>query len=383
MNNFADFKLNDFIINNLEKQGIEKPTEVQAKSFPFTLSGKDVIGRAKTGTGKTLSYLIPMVQKIDQDNRNVQMIALAPSRELAMQIIKVAREITADTNIRCASLVEGMDMKKQIKAIKEKPQLIIATPGRLVHLLGDRNIKIHDTKIISLDEVDQILMKGSKEKIYRIIKATLRDRQILSFSATLSKEAKEVLDDIMKAPKELLLDHVKPVPQSIEHKYIVSKLPTKTDTLDEILKAEKPKKSLVFINKNENVERFVKNLKKRGYLVEGIQTRTKNQDRQSYIDKFNRGKIRILVTTDLFTRGMDFADVTHVFNMDLPRNKVDYLHRAGRTGRMNKEGLVVNIVRDREKFILYKMMKQLNIKVGAIHMVGGKVLDEKKIVKRR
>ncbi|MCT4595991.1 MAG: DEAD/DEAH box helicase [Anaeromicrobium sp.] len=383
MNKFTDYKLQDFIINNLKAEHIESPTEVQEKSLPFTLSGKDVIGKAKTGTGKTFSYLIPMVEKIDENNRNVQMIVLSPSRELAMQILKEAKKLTKDTNIRCQSFVEGHDMNKQIKKVKEKPQLIVATPGRLIHLLGDKNIKVHDTKIIALDEVDQILQKGSKEKVYKIIKSTLKDRQILSFSATLSEEAKTVLEDIMENPIRLYLDHAKPVPQNIEHKYIVSKAPTKTHTLDDLLKIIKPKKSLVFINKNENVERFVKSIRKRGYLVEGIQTRTKNQQRETYISQFNRGKIKILVTTDLFTRGMDFEDVTHVFNMDLPLDNVDYLHRAGRTGRMDKDGLVVNIVRDREKFVLYKMMKKLNIHVEAIHIIKNKIMAEKKVVRRK
>ncbi|MDR5658960.1 DEAD/DEAH box helicase [Serpentinicella sp. ANB-PHB4] len=380
---FNDLNLKQFIIENLEAEGITNPTEIQAQSIPFILEGKDVIGKAKTGTGKTLSYLLPMIEKIDHEKRELQMLVLAPSRELSLQIHREAEQVIKDTKITCMSLVEGMNISRQLDKLKSKPQLIIATPGRLLHIIGLKKLKMHGVKMIALDEVDQILQQGLREKVNAVISSTLKDRQLVSFSATLSEEALTTLRDIMKSPEHISLDRAKPIPSKIEHLYIISKAPKKTETLAELTHVLKPAKSLVFINKNENVDRFVKELKSLGLAVAGIQTRTKNQDRQHYLSSFNNGKLNVLVTTDIFTRGMDFRNVSHIFNMDLPLNPVDYLHRAGRTGRMNTNGVVYNIVRDREKFIMYKMMKQLNIDVKAVSIVNQKVVDVDKIIKKK
>ncbi|MBB6217744.1 superfamily II DNA/RNA helicase [Anaerosolibacter carboniphilus] len=383
MRTFKDYKLKEFIAKNLEKIDIIQPSEIQEKTILPILEGKDVIGKAKTGTGKTLAYLLPMIQKIDPQKRELQALVLAPSRELSLQIQREAENIIQDTEIRIQSIVEGMDIERQLEKLKEKPHVIIATPGRLVHIIGLKKIKMHGVNIIALDEVDQILEQGLGEKVNAVIQSTLRDRQLLSFSATMSDAAKEVLYQLMKEPQYINLDEAQPIPNKIEHQYVVSKTPKKTETLEELLQAIKPSKALIFINKNENVDRFVKDLHRKGYSIGGIQSRTKNQDRQHLLASFQKGKLKLLVTTDLFTRGMDFRNVSHIFNMDLPLNKIDYLHRAGRTGRMHREGVVINIVKDREKFIMYKMMKELNIQVKPVTIINSKVVPVDKIIQRK
>ncbi|SDK72806.1 DEAD/DEAH box helicase [Natronincola ferrireducens] len=377
---FEEFNLKQFIVENLETEGINNPTEIQANSIPHILEDKDVVGKAKTGTGKTLAYLIPMIEKIIPEKKELQMLVLAPSRELSLQIHREAEGVVKNTNITAMPLVEGMDINRQLDKLKNKPQLIIATPGRLVHIIGLKKIKMHGVKMIALDEVDQMLEQGLQEKVHAVINTTLKDRQLVSFSATLSKEALSILQSLMKKPQYISLDNAKPVPSKIKHLYIVSKASKKTETLAELMEVLKSPKSLVFINKNENVDRFVKELKSFGLSVEGIQTRTKNQDRQHILATFNKGELKTLVTTDLFTRGMDFRNVSHIFNMDLPLNSTDYLHRAGRTGRIDKEGVVYNIVRDREKFIMYKMMKGLNIEVKPVSILNGKITAVEEII---
>ncbi|MDF2546042.1 MAG: box helicase [Anaerosolibacter sp.] len=383
MKTFKEYTLKGFIIENLEKTDIMQPSEIQEKTIQPILEGKDVIGKAKTGTGKTLAYLLPMIEKIDPQKRELQVLVLAPSRELSLQIQREAEAVIKDTEIRIQSIVEGMDIERQLEKLKDKPHLLIATPGRLVHIIGLKKIKMHEVKIIALDEVDQILEQGLGEKVNAVIQSTQRDRQLLSFSATMSDAAKKVLYQLMKEPLYINLDEAQPIPSKIEHQYIVSKAPKKTETLEELLQTIKPAKALIFINKNENVDRFVKDLHRKGYSIGGIQTRTKNQDRQHLLASFQKGKLKLLVTTDLFTRGMDFRNVTHIFNMDLPLNKIDYLHRAGRTGRMHREGVVMNVVKDREKFIMYKMMKELNIQVKPVTIINGKVVPVDKIVQRK
>lgn len=380
---FKDFGLQNFILKNLEENHIIKPSQIQSETIALILEGRDVVGKAKTGTGKTLAYLLPMIEKIDVSKKELQMLILAPSRELSLQIKAEAQRIVEGTDILVDAVVEGMALNRQLDKLKKKPHIIVATPGRLVHIMGLKKIKLHNIKIVALDEVDQILEQGLQDKIHVVLKSTLKDRQILSFSATISDESQKILNAIMNHPTFINLDHIKPIPSKIEHQYIVSKAPKKTETLAKLLKIIKPSKSLVFINKNQNVERFVKEIKSLGFSVGGIQTRSKNQERQNLLNNFNKGKLKILVTTDLFTRGMDFREVSHIFNMDLPLNKTDYLHRAGRTGRMGKSGLVINIVRDREKFILYKMMKNLNIKVTPIQMINEKVVPVKELIQRK
>lgn len=380
---FGKLNLKQFILENLQTEGIKNPTEIQMDSIPHILEGQDVIGKAKTGTGKTLAYLIPMIEKIDPNKRELQMLVLAPSRELSIQIHREAEHVIKNTDITAMPLVEGMNVRRQLDKLKNKPQIIIATPGRLVHIIGLKKIKMHGVKMIALDEVDQMLEQGLQEKVHAVIATTLRDTQLVSFSATLSQKALNILQAFMKKPQYISLDNAKPVPTKIKHLYIVSKALKKTETLEELMQVLKPTKALVFINRNENVDRLVKELKSSKLSVGGIQTRTKNQDRQHILATFNEGGLKILVTTDIFTRGMDFRNVSHIFNMDLPLNPIDYIHRAGRTGRMNKEGIVYNIVRDREKFIMYKMMKGLNIHVTPVNIFNGKITDVKKIVHRK
>ena len=380
---FKDFNIKQFIVENLEREEKINPTEIQEVAIPKILDGHDVIGKAKTGTGKTLAYLIPMIEKIDPEKRELQMLVLAPSRELSLQINREIESVIKGANINSVTILEGMEINRQLDKLKDKPQIIVATPGRLLHIIGLKKLKVHGVKIIALDEVDQILEQGFREKVHSIIDSTLKDRQVVSFSATLSKDALDILNSIMKEPKYISLDNAKPVPTGIKHFHIVTTAPKKTETLSELIQVLKPTKSLVFINKNENVDRFVKELKTYGLSVGGIQTRTNNQDRQHILTTFNNGKLKILVTTDLFTRGMDFSDVSHIFNMDLPLNPVDYLHRAGRTGRMNKKGQVYNIVRDREKFIMFKMMKKLNIDVVEISIINGKIKVVEDIINRK
>lgn len=378
---FEEFNLKKFILENLETEGIKNPTEIQVHSIPQILGGKDVVGKARTGTGKTLAYLIPMVEKIDPEKKELQMLVLAPSKELSLQIHREAESIVKNTSINIIPLVEGTNIKRQLDKLKKKPQFIIATPGMLVHLIGLKKVKMHGVKMIALDEVDQMLGQGLQDKVHAVINTTLKDRQLVSFSATLSKDALSILQSLMKKPQYIFLDKDKPVPSKIKHLYIVSKTLKKTETLAELMQVLKPSKSLVFINKNENVDRFVNELKSLGLSVGGIQTRTKNQEREHTLATFNKGELNVLVTTDIFTRGMDFRNVSHIFNMDLPLNPIDYLHRAGRTGRMNKEGVVYNIVRDREKFIMHKMMKSLNIDVIPVIILNGKVTAVKEIIR--
>ncbi|KXG74120.1 DEAD/DEAH box helicase [Thermotalea metallivorans] len=383
MKTLKEYPWKEFILKNLEAVHITVPTEIQEKTIPHILRGRDVIGKAKTGTGKTLAYLLPMIQKIEPEKRELQMLVLAPSRELSLQIQREADKAVKNTEIRVQTIVEGIDLNRQLEKLKEKPHMVIATPGRLMHIIGLKKIKMHGVKIIALDEVDQILVQGLGEKVQAIIKSTLKERQLLSFSATISEEAKETLYRLMKEPLFINLDEAQPVPEKIEHQYIVSNAPKKTETLEELLQIIKPSKALIFINRNENVDRFVKTLQSKGYSVGGIQTRTNNQDRQHLLASFQKGQRKLLVTTDLFTRGMDFQNVTHIFNMDLPLNKIDYLHRAGRTGRMYREGTVINIIRDQEKFIMYKMMKELNIQVKAITIIHEKIVPVEKIIQKK
>ena len=214
---FKDFNLQPFIAKNLEEVGITQPTEIQSETVGLILGGKDVIGKAKTGTGKTLAYLLPMIQQIESQKKELQMLVLAPSRELSLQIQREAENVIKDTGIAVVSLVEGMDINRQLEKLRNKPHLVIATPGRLVHIIGLKKIKMHAVRIIALDEVDQMLQQGLLEKVQAVVGSTMKERQIISFSATVSPEAKNLLVSLMKSPVFIQLDHIKPIPTKIQH----------------------------------------------------------------------------------------------------------------------------------------------------------------------
>lgn len=375
---FESLGIPGMLTEKLKNHNIQVPTEVQAEAIPLILQGKDIIGQSPTGTGKTLAYLLPLLTGISPENKGIQVLVLAPTRELAVQITKVANELGGDQGILTVSVLGGVNIQRQVDSLKKKPQLVVGTPGRVLELIRLRKINAQGIKTIVIDEADKMWQMGFKEDVQAIIKSTLRDRQVIMVSATVAPEMVAESLAILNRPEMVNISQDTQIAGTIKHIYFMTQEKNKAEMLQKLIGSYKPPKAIVFINSNKGVLPFARRFRDFGYTTEGLHSELNPQERKAVLEKFRSGKARLLVTTDLFARGMDIKDVEIVFNFDVPFNSEYYIHRAGRTGRAGKSGLAINFVTPEQKFIMTKYEKQLNISIEEWGMSGDKVVPVRK-----
>lgn len=366
MKNFSELNLDDKIILGLEKQGITVPTEIQSLTIPEILNNKDVIGEAHTGSGKTLAFLTPLFQKIDASKKDLQALILAPTRELVMQIEKQAKLLSENSNmqVNSISIIGDVNMDKQIKKLKEiKPQIVVGTPGRVLDLIRKKKIKAHTIKTIVLDEGDNLLDNTHLRTIKDIIKSTMRDRQLLIFSATVSAKAMPIAKELMKDPIIFKNEKKASLNPNIEHMYIEVEERDKAEVLRKLIAAVNPSKAIVFINRGFDVEMIADKLKYHNQNSFAMHKRITKEQRQQALENFRNGKINILVSSDISARGLDIDGISHIINLDFPANANEYLHRAGRTARGNAHGTTISLVTKREFPALRIYEREFNIKI--------------------
>lgn len=377
MNTFQDLNLSNNIIEGLKKQSIDTPTEIQALTIPEILINKDVIGEAHTGSGKTLAFLAPLFEKIDKNTQGVQVLILAPTRELVMQIEKQCKLLAQNSNINISStpIIGDVNMDKQIKKLKEaKPNIVIGTPGRVLDLIKKKKIKAHTIKTIVLDEGDNLLDNTHLRTVQDIIKSTMRDRQLLVFSATISPKAMDILKDLMKEPVIFKNKEKISLNPNIKHIYIEVEERDKPEVIRKLVAAENPSKTLVFINRGFNVELIADKLNYHHKNAFAMHKRITKEQRQQALEKFRNGSIDILVSSDISARGLDIPNISHIINLDFPINANEYLHRAGRTARGNNKGITVSLVTPKELRNLKQYEKQFKIKFKKMELSHGKLI---------
>lgn len=377
MKNFKDLSLNDNIILGLEKQGIYTPTEIQTLTIPEILNNKDVIGEAHTGSGKTLAFLAPLFQKIDANKKDVQVLILAPTRELVMQIERQSKLLAQNSQmpINTVPIIGDVNMEKQIKKLKEvKPNIVVGTPGRVLDLIKKKKIKAHTIKTIVLDEGDNLLDNTHSRTIQDIIKATMRDRQLLIFSATISQKAMPIAKDLMKDPIIFKNNKNASLNPNIEHMYIEVEERDKAEVLRKLISAVNPDKAIVFINRGFDVEMIADKLNYHHKNAFAMHKRITKEQRQQALEKFRNGKINILVSSDISARGLDIQGVTHIINLDFPANANEYLHRAGRTARGNASGTTISLVTKKEFLAIRIYEREFNIKINKKQLSYGKLV---------
>ncbi|MBZ9688646.1 DEAD/DEAH box helicase [Clostridium estertheticum] len=374
---FVELGLQESLIEGLKKQGIESPTEIQAKAIPLGLENKDIIGESETGTGKTLAYLLPIFQKIDITSKDIQAIILAPTHELAMQIHKQIELLSENSasGVKSTSIIGNVNIKRQLESLKEKPHIIVGSAGRILELITMKKLKSHGVKTIVIDEGDRMIDENNIEGVKAIIKTTLRDRQIMLFSATVSPKAVEIAKTLMKDAEVIKVGDKSVVNPNIEHMYFLVEKREKLILLRKLISATNPEKAIIFINKSDEVEITTSKLSYHGLKVVGIHGTSEKENRKKAIEDFNVGKIQLLVASDLAARGLDIQGVTHIFNLDIPENSKDYLHRVGRTARMGQRGLALSIAEERELDLIKTYEKDFNIEIVQKDIYMGRIID--------
>ena len=379
MTTFKDLNLDSNIINGLEKQGITEPTAIQASAITPAMENKDVIGQAFTGSGKTLAYLLPIFHKIDTSKREMQAIVLAPTHELALQIESQIKLLAENSNVPVTSfsVIGDVNINNQIKKLKEiKPHIIVGSTGRILDLIRKKKITAHTIKTIVIDEGDNLLDPKRSQITKDIIKTTMRDRQLMVFSASIKPETLLTCERLMKDPVVIKSEEKAEMNPNIEHMLFLCDRRDKFETLRKIIVAEKPKKAIVFVNSNEDIEMTTAKLNFHSKDCFAMSGHISKEDRKLAIESFRRGKIKILVSSDVTARGLDVEDVTHIFHLDLPLKLNEYLHRSGRTARGNNSGVSIAIATLKQLNIIKKYEKEFNIKFKEKEVFGGKILDK-------
>lgn len=377
-NQFSSLGLSEELISALKMQGINSPTEVQEIAIPVILSKKDAVVRAETGSGKTLTYLLPVFMNIDISVRSAQCIVLTPTHELAVQVHKQAELLAKNSgmDIRSALIIGNAGMARQIEKLKEKPQIIIGSAGRILDLIGKRKLPAHTVKTIIVDEADRMVDRLNIDLVKAVVKTTLKNsRQTVFLSASMNKDAIAVAKEISTNDPVFCLAEEK-LPKTIEHFSIECELRDKINLIRKIVHGEKANKTIVFINNPENIEVTVEKLCYHSLKAVGLYGGIRRDERRKAINDMISGKAEILVASDLVSRGLDIPDVTHIINMDIPENPVSYLHRAGRTGRNGKSGKVISLATKGEMRYLNKCSNLLETQINRVYMKEGKMIPD-------
>ncbi len=379
-NSFAQLGVTEPLIAGLAKAGITAPTPIQASVIPDAFAGRDVIGQSATGTGKTLAYLLPVFQKIHAEKKETQVIILAPTHELAMQIFHQAELLAKNSEIAITSavIIGDVNISRQIDKLKERPHIIVGSAGRILELIQKRKINSQTAKIIVLDEADRLLDDSNRAGVVAVIKTMLKDRQLMLFSATITTATIEKAGEWAKNPVVAIVEAETKVPAAIAHMYLLVEARDKITLLRKLLASRPTEQVLVFVNTAAAISETVSKLSYHGVEAVGIHGTALKSDRQGAMEDFRTGRARVLVASDLAARGLDIPEVASVVNLDLPEDPQAYLHRAGRTGRAGQSGQVFSIVDRVEVKHIHYLQKTLQIRIEEKMLSFGNVEEYKR-----
>ncbi|KWX74565.1 DEAD/DEAH box helicase [Paenibacillus jilunlii] len=371
---FAAIGIQEDFVARLSEFGIQDPSPVQEETIPLMLEGRDVLAASQTGTGKTLAYLLPLLQGINPEQKVVQKLVLAPTQELAMQILREAERYGAHRGIKVMGLIGGAAIKRQIDKLREHPQLVVGTPGRIRELIGLRKLKMHEVTTIVIDEADQMFQLSAAGEVAKIVSSALRTRQLVMLSATIGPETRALAAREMKNPAEVGIDPGIMTAQSLEHHYVVTEERNKIDMLRRVIRHYNPERAIVFVNATDDIAEVTAKLNHLGLTAAALYGDADKVTRSNVLARFRDGRFRVLVASDVAARGLDIENLTLVISFDPAFDSEHYVPRAGRTGRMGRRGLSVTIVTEQQTFIMRKFAKELDIRLEEREMVGGKAL---------
>ena len=363
---FDELELNPQILRGIKDMGFEEASPIQAQAIPVVLSGRDIIGQAQTGSGKTAAFGIPVLEKVDPDNKKTQVIILSPTRELAIQVADEIRKLSKYMHgIKILPVYGGQEISKQIRSLKGGAQVIIGTPGRVMDHLRRKTIRCDFVNTIVLDEADEMLNMGFREDIETILEYIPEERQTVLFSATMPKAIMDITKKYQKDAVTIKVVKKELTVPSIDQYYYDVKRKDKVDVLTRLLDYYDPKLSIVFCNTKRMVDELASELQGRGYFAEGLHGDMKQSQRDRVMNSFRNGKTEILIATDVAARGIDVDDVEAVFNFDIPQDDEYYVHRIGRTGRAGRTGRTFTFVKGKEVYKLKDIQRYCKTKILA------------------
>jgi superfamily II DNA/RNA helicase len=373
MNSFLDLSIDPRILQAINLCGYTAPTEIQAKSIPIILSGKDMIGATETGSGKTAAFVIPALHRLAKDKKQVKIrvLILAPTRELASQITQAINKYGKFLKIWSTSIIGGTSYREQERALSRPNDILVATPGRLLDHIKNKRIDLSQIQMLVLDEADRMLDMGFEYEVRSIINALPQQKQTLLFTATLDPKLIKSMSHLLSQPEIINLSKPKMVPHKIAQKLFIASNPQQKITfLENLINEESIFKGLIFASTKIGADQIAAHLRVKGHNVLALHGDMKQYIRKKSLDKLTTGKIQFLVATNIAARGIDIKDISHVINYDLPRCTEDYIHRVGRTGRAGQPGIAITIALRNEKKYIFALEQQIGAKLQLINFNG-------------
>lgn len=375
---FSSLGLRPTFTEFLSAQGITEPTPIQQQAIPVLLTGKDVVAKAQTGTGKTLAFLLPILEKLDPSANHVQALVLTPTRELALQIAAVAKPLASLVGLEAVSLHGGQALEPQQNKLKQQPALVIGTPGRVLDHVRRKKLVLSRISKLVLDEADQMLHMGFLAELEEILKGTPGHRQTMLFSATIPPKIRNLANQYMSKPQDIRIRTAHVTLDEIKQIVIETTTETKTGKLCQLIEEYRPYLALVFCHTKERAQALTLELARRGLKVDELHGDLSQAKRQQVLKRFSSAKLQILVATDIAARGLDIEGVTHVFNYDIPHEPETYIHRIGRTGRAGETGIAITLVTGDERGWLRQIEQGIETSLEK-HKASGKISVKKPV----
>lgn len=372
---FEAFGFRPEVLQGIKDLFYKEPTPIQAEAIPLILEGKDVIGQAQTGTGKTAAFVLPILEKLQMEKRDIQALILTPTRELSIQIAQEIEKLGKHLGVNALSLHGGTDIERQMNKLEKTVHIVVGTPGRILDHLKRETLHFGRISTLVLDEADKMLEMGFWDEVEQILSSTSKNKQVLLFSATMPDQVKKLAQLFMKQPPHIRIETKQKTVEQIEQIYYQVNQSEKLDALLDVMEETKPYLAIVFANTQERVKLLTERLQKEGYDAEALYGDLSQKKRENLMKDFRNIKFQILVATDIAARGLDVEGVTHVYNYDLPSDTESYIHRVGRTGRAGQTGMAISFVSPRQKGTLTRIEKATKAKIEQKLLTPGRHLD--------
>lgn len=377
---FEHLGLKDTLVETVQQLGYEQPTEIQQQAIPALIDGRDILGISQTGTGKTAAFVLPLLQHLDPGNKDIQILVLTPTRELGIQVSKSFEQYaTSIDKFKVACIYGGQDIQIQFKALKKHPQVIVATPGRLIDHLKRQSLKIDQLKTIVLDEADEMLNMGFQEDVEQILESTPKNAQMALFSATMPPAIRRIANDFLKDPIEVKINQEVKTVDNIDQKFLLIKKHDKKEVIERIVCTVNADAGIIFVKTKQQTIEIAEQLEQIGLRCAPLNGDLQQNMREATIRQLTDGHLDWVVATDVAARGLDVKRITHVINFDLPYDQESYVHRIGRTGRAGRSGTAITLASPSDMRQLRRVEEHTGAPLTRMNVPGGKEVSDMRV----